>query len=436
MSQVNGGGQRNLLDFVEFDTFGEDVTLLLLDLPKNLVVEGDHGGRGVPSSSGQQRQKGPGFFEVGASTSGIVTTIRLPVLVEDDFAVEFLLAHSVALKFVKREVDTITLNVFTNISQNVRQLHEDAPGLCIFACHGVVVAVHLNAHEANDGSDTVAVNIEFVKGTVAVIVEVVFHARDEVVKHFPRNIVALNGVFQCEEHGVGRVNISVACGEFLAEEEKLGDLVEVGCFVENGTLVLERFKLISIGGGFRVHLAFAAGEPVGPVAVSNVVCTSAEGVNGAHSQTLLLWKVLERMIEVASFSHGQFFAISISEFVKFCGWLLRPNRSIKMGKGINQFVGFAHNADERCTFTECFHGSHAHGLDGVPCEGHTSSESVKGGWRASFCLAFTTRCASLEGEQQVERFAAFQHPNRFALASLVYESSPWKQKKCVKFKIM
>ena len=132
-----------------------------------------------------------------------MATIRLPVLVEDDFAVEFLLGHSVALKFIEWEVDTVTLNVFTNISQNVRQLHEDAPGLSILACHRVVIAIHLNAHQANDGSYTVAVNIELVKGTVAVVVEVVFHARDEVVKDFSGDVVALNGVFEGEEYGVG-----------------------------------------------------------------------------------------------------------------------------------------------------------------------------------------------------------------------------------------
>ena len=113
------------------------------------------------------------------------------------------------------------------------------------------------------------------------------------------------------------MNISVARGQFLAEEEELCDLVEVGFFVENGSTVLERFELIPVGRCFRVHLSFASGESVSPITIGDVVSTATEGIDGAHGQALLLWQILERMIEVACFSHGQFFAISVGEFVEF-----------------------------------------------------------------------------------------------------------------------
>ena len=125
------------------------------------------------------------------------------MLVQDDFSVEFLFGHVVALELVKRQVDSVSLNVFTNISQDVGQLHEDAPRLSVFSCHGVVVAVDFNAHQANDGGNSVAVNIEFVKGAVAVVVEVVLHARNQVVKDFSGDVVAVDGVLQRKENGVG-----------------------------------------------------------------------------------------------------------------------------------------------------------------------------------------------------------------------------------------
>ena len=130
------------------------------------------------------------------------------------------------------------------------------------------------------------------------------------------------------------------------------------------------------------------------------------------------------MVEVTRFPHRQFLAVSVGEFVEFCWRLFRPDWSIQVGKGVNQFVGFTDDTDERGTLSQGLHGGHAHSLHGVSCEGDTRSESVKGGGGSNLFLAVSARCVALEGEQQIERLAAFQHPNRTALASLVYETSP------------
>ena len=85
------------------------------------------------------------------------------------------------------------------------------------------------------------------------------------------------------------MHITVASGEFLAEEEELSDFVEVGLFVKDGSTVLQGFKLVPVSCRFRVHLSLASRESVSPVAVSDVVCTSAESVDGAHGQSLFVW---------------------------------------------------------------------------------------------------------------------------------------------------
>ena len=55
----------------------------------------------------------------------------------------------------------------------------------------VVVAVDFNAHEADNRGHTVAVNVEFVKGSIPVVVEVILHAGNQVVKHVPWNRICL-----------------------------------------------------------------------------------------------------------------------------------------------------------------------------------------------------------------------------------------------------
>ena len=192
----------------------------------------------------------------------------------------------------------------------------------------------------------------------------------------------------------------------------MGDLVEVGFLVEDGAPVLEGFELVPVGRSFRVEFASTPWKAVRPVAVGDVVRSSTEGVDGAHSQALFLGEVLERMIEIASFPHGQFFAIAVGEFVEFGRGLLRPNGGVKMGERVNQFVRLANNTNERCTLSKGFHGGYAHGFHGVPSERDTSTKSVKGSGRTHVAVAGAARSVSLEGEEQIERFAAFQHPNR------------------------
>ena len=101
-----------------------------------------------------------------------------------------------------------------------------------------------------------------------------------------------------------------------------------------------------------------------------------------------------------------------------------------MRKRVHQFVGFTDDSDEGSTFSEGFHGGNTHGFHSVTSKGDTGSKSVECGWRADFFLAVSARSVSLEGEEQIERFAAFQHPNRSALASLVYETSPQRRALC------
>ncbi|MED5566489.1 MAG: hypothetical protein VX382_01405, partial [Candidatus Thermoplasmatota archaeon] len=61
----------------------------------------------------------------------------------------------------------------------------------------------------------------------------------------------------------------------------------------------------------------------------------------------------------------------------------------------------------------------AHGFDRITCEGDTGSEPIERGWWSNIILAGAARRVPFEGKQQVERFAAFQHPNRSALAFFV-----------------
>ena len=226
------------------------------------------------------------------------------MLVEDNFTVEFLFLHAVAFEFVQREVDAVSLDVFTNVSEDVGQLHENTPGFGVLFGHGVVVAVDFNAHQSDHGSDPVAVNVEFVKGSISVVVEVVLHAGNQVVKHVPWNRIALDRVLEREENRVGGVNVSVARGQFFAEEEQLRDLVQVSFLVEDCSSVLEGFQLVSIRRRFGVQLSLAPGESVRPIAVCDVVRTSAKGVDGAHGEALFLWQILERVVEITRFSHG------------------------------------------------------------------------------------------------------------------------------------
>ena len=226
------------------------------------------------------------------------------MLVEHNGATEFPFGHAVALEFVEREVDSVALDVFANVSQHIRELHENPPRFSIFSGHRVVIAVDFNAHQADDGSNTVAIDVEFVEGAVSVVVKVVFHAGDQVVKHVSWNVVALDRVLECQEHGVGGMHVAVAGGELLAEEEELGDLVEVGFLIEDGAPVLEGFELVPVGRCFGVEFASAPREAVRPVAVGNVVRSATEGVDGAHGQALFLREVLERVIEIAGFPHG------------------------------------------------------------------------------------------------------------------------------------
>ena len=83
-----------------------------------------------------------------------------------------------------------------------------------------------------------------------------------------------------------------------------------------------------------------------------------------------------------------------------------------MREWVNQFVRFADNANERCTLSKGFHGGYAHSFHGVPGEGDTRTQSVKRGRRAHIVVAGAARSVPLERKEQIERFAAFQHPNR------------------------
>ena len=86
-------------------------------------------------------------------------------------------------------------------------------------------------------------------------------------------------------------------------------------------LVLETFELCTVGHGFRVHFPCTSGEPVSPITVGNVVGTAAEGIDGAHGQSLIIGEILERVVKVSSFSFGQLLAITVGQPVKFSGWL-------------------------------------------------------------------------------------------------------------------
>jgi len=140
------------------------------------------------------------------------------------------------------------------------------------------------------------------------------------------------------------------------------------------------------------------------------------------------------VIEIASFPHGQLFTVSIGEFVQLSRRFLRPNRGVKVSKRVDQLIGFSDDTNERSTFAEGFHGGYTDGLDGVSGEGYTGTKAVKCGWRADVIVAITARSVPLQREQQIERFAAFKHPDRIALASFVYESSPWGCARMEEFK--
>ena len=167
------------------------------------------------------------------------------------------------------------------------------------------------------------------------------------------------------------MNVAVARGQFLPEEEQLGDFVQVGLFIEDGSPVLEGLQLISVGRCLRIQITSASGETVRPIAVRDVVGPSTEGVDGAHGQSLLFGEVLERMIEVASLAHGQFLAVAVGQLMQFGRWLLRPDRCVKVSERVNQFVGLANNSDEGSTFTKGLHGGDTDGLHGVSGKGHT-----------------------------------------------------------------
>ena len=90
-----------------------------------------------------------------------------------------------------------------------------------------------------------------------------------------------------------------------------------------------------------------------------------------------------------------------------------------MGERVDQFVGLTHDTNERCTFPQRLHGGDTYGLHSVSGKRDTGSKTIERGWWPSAVLVGPAGCVPFEGEEQVERFAAFQHPNRYALASLV-----------------
>ena len=49
------------------------------------------------------------------------------MLVEHDGAAQLAFGHAVAFKFVKREVHAVSLDVFADVAQDVRELHENPP---------------------------------------------------------------------------------------------------------------------------------------------------------------------------------------------------------------------------------------------------------------------------------------------------------------------
>ena len=259
------------------------------------------------------------------------------------------------------------------------------------------------------------------------MVKVVFHARNQVVEHKARDGEALHGVLECQEHGVGGPRFVVARRELLPEEEELRDFVQVGLLVQHRLGVLVLLERLTVGLGFRVHLSERAGEAVGPVAVRNVVCTAAEGIHCAHGLPLVLWEVLERVIEIAGLASGQFLTIGVGQAEKFGRGLLGPDGGLEVSKGIDEFQIVTEQADELGRLAKRFHRRLADGLDGLCGQLNTGAQPLKRRELLALEASALRRCVALEGQHEVEGLPAFQHLRRLCLSSCPYESPVFKR---------
>jgi hypothetical protein len=132
------------------------------------------------------------------------------MLVEDNLTIEFGLSHTVAFQFIQRKVYSVPLDIFSDISQYVCQLHENTPGFRKLLCSWVFISIDFNAHKADNRGYPVAINVELIEVSVPVVVKVVFHAGDQIIKNILRDTVAVNSVLECEEYGVGRIDLIIA----------------------------------------------------------------------------------------------------------------------------------------------------------------------------------------------------------------------------------
>ncbi len=166
------------------------------------------------------------------------------------FGAEFVFGVAEAVEFVEGEVDAVAGQVFLNVAEDVGELHGEAEVYRVVFGFGVAVAEYLEADEANDGGDAIAVEAEIVEGLVAVVFEVHFDAADDVLEVGLGDVVGLGGVGQGREDGALRL--------------ALVGLVEAGGEVKEG-------GLLGLGGGDFVD---------------GVVAVAAEGIGGVDGAAL------------------------------------------------------------------------------------------------------------------------------------------------------
>ena len=117
------------------------------------------------------------FFEICSSPLCIVVAVWFPRCFENNFTTsKVVFSNPVAFEFIQREVHAISFDVFSDIAQNICELHEDTPGLSKFPCPWVIITIDFNAHQSDDGGNPVTVNIQLLKRTVSIAVEIVFHS--------------------------------------------------------------------------------------------------------------------------------------------------------------------------------------------------------------------------------------------------------------------
>ena len=119
MAHVHGCCKADFLHLVEFDSLGEHIALLLLDLTKDLVIECNHCSRGVACSARKEWQELAGFLKVGSGPSSIISAIGFPLLVEHHLLAKFWFSDSICFKFIQWKIDTVSLDVFTYVPEYV-----------------------------------------------------------------------------------------------------------------------------------------------------------------------------------------------------------------------------------------------------------------------------------------------------------------------------